>query len=86
MTHSDELHPQSTAARQERSSSTSANPSADTLTPIEATHAFSPTRAELVNALEAMRQAGFLATAPTPPTVDATGPHAPTTPAPEESR
>ena len=86
MTHSDELHPQSTAARQERSSSASANPSADTLTRIEATHAFSPSRAELVNALEAMRQAGFLATAPTPPAVDAAGPHAPTTPVPEEYR
>lgn len=86
MTHSDELHPQSTAARRAQSSGTSANPSADTLTLIEATDAFSPSRAELVNALEAMRQAGFLATAPTQPTVDATGPHAPTTPAPEESR
>ncbi|MEV0768613.1 hypothetical protein [Nocardia salmonicida] len=86
MTHSDELHPQSTAARRERSSSASANPSADTLTRIEATHDFSPSRAELVNALEAMRQAGFLATAPIPPAVDTTGPDAPTTPVPEESR
>ena len=42
------------------------------------------TLADLTRALDAMREAGFTTTTPTPPTVDASGPHVPATGLPEE--
>ncbi|WP_446221389.1 hypothetical protein ACTWPB_15585 [Nocardia sp. IBHARD005] len=69
MKHSDELNSQP-AVRRDQSSGASAICSADTVPATEATH--NQSRAELVRALEAMAQDGWIKTAPAAPTAEAT--------------